>query len=87
MLRCKKTVPETEFCPDLAEQYVPFPDFEPCGQIKEGGRLHYFRSVRKRMPGGISRNGPTAVCLQATTFAGGVSAGDHVRRRRISAWT
>ena len=36
MKKCKITVLRREFYPDLAAEYIPFPDFKPCEMMKEG---------------------------------------------------
>ena len=34
MQKCKITVLKREFYPDLAKEYIPFPDFGPCEMMK-----------------------------------------------------
>lgn len=36
MYRCKITVLKREFYKELADEYIPFPDFGPCHMMKEG---------------------------------------------------
>ena len=71
MLRCKITVLERKFYPDLAKQYVPFPDFGPCDQMKEGDVFITSGLFGNECPEGFCAMAWQAVCLQATTLAGG----------------
>ena len=71
MKKCKITVLKREFYPDLAREYIPFPDFGPCDMMKEGDVFVTSGHFGNEMPRGFCAMAWQAICLQATTLAGG----------------
>ena len=72
MQKCKITVLKREFYPDLAKEYIPFPDFGPCEMMKEGD---VFITT-----GPFGNECPKGFCAMAK--AGRLSAGHDAGRRR-----
>ena len=71
MQKCKITVLRREFFPDLAKEYIPFPGFGPCEMMKEGDVFITTGPFGNECPQGFCAMAWQAVCLQATTLAGG----------------
>ena len=71
MQKCKITVLKREFYKDLADQYVPFPDFGPCDRMKEGDVFITGGPFGSECPKGFCDMAWMAIYLQATTLAGG----------------
>lgn len=71
MQKCKITVLRREFYPDLAKEYIPFPDFGPCDMMKEGDVFITTGPFGNECPKGFCAMAWQAICLQATTLAGG----------------
>ncbi len=71
MKRCKITVLKREFNQDLADKYIPFPDFGPCELMKEGDVFYTGGPFGNEMPEGFCAMAWQAINLQATTLAGG----------------
>ena len=74
MKKCKITVLKREFYPDLAKEYIPFPNFGPfgpCDMMKEGDVFITSGPFGNEIPSGFCAMAWQAICLQATTLAGG----------------
>lgn len=71
MKKCKITVLKREFYPELAKEYIPFPNFGPCEMMKEGDVFLTSGSFGNECPKGFCAMAWQAICLQATTLAGG----------------
>lgn len=71
MKKCKITVLKRTFYPELAKEYIPFDDFGPCDQMKEGDVFVTGGIFGNECPQGFCAMAWQAVSLQATTLAGG----------------
>ncbi|MCF0260993.1 MAG: TIGR04076 family protein [Erysipelotrichaceae bacterium] len=71
MKKCKITVLKREFYKDLADEYIPIPDFGPCHMMKEGDVFITGGPFGNQMPKGFCDMAWQSICLQATTLAGG----------------
>lgn len=71
MKRCKITVLKREFYPDLAAEYVRAPGFGPCDRMQEGDTFLTSGPFGNGMPENFCDMAWQAICLQATTLAGG----------------
>ena len=77
MKKCKITVLKREFYPELAKEYIPFPDFGPCEMMKEGDVFITGGPFGNEMPKKFLCNG----------MAGDLSAGNDISWRRQGVWT
>lgn len=71
MKKCKITVLKREFHKDLADEYVPFPDFGPCQMMKEGDVFITGGPFGNQMPVGFCDMAWQAIGMQACVLAGG----------------
>ena len=71
MKKCKITVLKREFYPNLAKEYISFPNFGPCEMMKEGDIFFTSGPFGNEMPVGFCAMAWQAICLHATTLAGG----------------
>lgn len=71
MKKCKITVLKREFYPELAREYIHFPEFNACEMMKEGDIFLTSGPFGNECPKGFCAMAWQAICLQATTLAGG----------------
>lgn len=71
MRKCKITVLKREFYKDLADEYIHMPDYGLCPFMKEGDVFITSGPFGTSMPEGFCDMAWQAICLQATTLAGG----------------
>ena len=71
MKKCKITVLRRECYTDLAAEYAPFPDYSPCQMMKEGDVFYTSGPFGNECPKDFCAMAWQAICLQATTLAGG----------------
>ena len=69
--KCRITVLKREFYADLAAEYIPIPDFGPCEMMKEGDVFLTGGPFGNECPKDFCAMAWQAICLQATTLAGG----------------
>ena len=74
MKKCKITVLKREFYPELAREYIPFPDFGPCDLMKEGDVFLTSGPFGNEMPSGFCAMAWQAIVTIATALAWGGQA-------------
>lgn len=71
MTKCKITVLKREFYPDLAKEYIPFPDYGPCHMMKEGDVFLTGGPFGNEKPEGFCSMAWQAIALHATSLSSG----------------
>jgi len=71
MKKCKITVLKREFNKDLADKYIPIPNFGPCDLMKEGDVFITTGIFGNECPKDFCAMAWQAICIQASTLAGG----------------
>ena len=79
MQKCKITVLKREFCPDLAKEYVPFPDFGPCEMMKEGDAFITTGPFGNGCPKGFCAKQKQAVCCRPRHWLEAARCSDMMR--------
>ena len=71
MRKCKITVLREVMFEDLMAEYSSFPEPAPCPVMKEGDVFYTTGPFGNECPEGFCAMAWQAICLQATTLAGG----------------
>ena len=71
MQKCKITVLKRNFYQDLADEYIPLEGFGPCEMMEEGDVFITRGVFGNECPEGFCQMAWQAICIQASTLAGG----------------